>query len=279
MVRVAAAQVAIDVDDPDATWRGAVQLLTQAVSEGADLVVLPELVTTGSGFADAAEATRRAEPLDGPTVTALRELSAEHGIVLAAGFNETSGLDRPYNSAVVLDRGELLTCYRKTHLWDREKLLFTPGDQPPPLVETGVGRIGLMVCYDLEFPEVTRQLALQGAQILVAPANWPLLGKPAGERPVEVAKAQAAAAQNKTYVVVADRCGADRGEAYTGGSVISDLTGYLLAEAVVEQPGVIAAEIDPALTDDKRLGPHNDAFADLRPELYRTNQADVSELS
>jgi predicted amidohydrolase len=268
VVRVAAAQVAIDVDDPDATWRGAVGLLTRAVSDGADLVVLPELVTTGSGFADAAEATQRAEPVDGPTVTALRQLSAEHGIVLAAGFNETSGLDRPYNSAVVIDRGELLTCYRKTHLWGREKLLFTPGDQPPPVVETGVGRIGLMVCYDLEFPEVTRRVALEGAQILVAPANWPLLGKPAGERPVEVAKAQAAAAQNKAYVVVADRCGADRGEAYTGGSVISDLTGYLLAEAVIEQPGVIAAEIDPALADDKWLGPHNDAFADLRPELY-----------
>jgi 5-aminopentanamidase len=268
MVRVAAAQVAIDVDEPEATWRQAVALLEQAVADGADLVVLPELVTSGSGFADADEATRRAEPVDGPTVTALRELSDKHGIVLAAGFNETSGLDRPYNSAVMIDRGELLTCYRKTHLWDREKLLFTAGDQPPPLVDTSVGRIGLMVCYDLEFPEVTRQLALEGAQILVAPANWPLLGKPAGERPVEVAKAQAAAAQNKAYVVVADRCGADRGEAYTGGSVICDLTGYLLAEAVVERPGLIAAEIDPALTDDKRLGPHNDAFADLRPELY-----------
>ena len=268
MVRVAAAQVAIDVDEPEATWRQTVTLLEQAVADGADLVVLPELVTSGSGFADAAEATRRAESVTGPTVTALRELSAEHGIVLVAGFNEASGLDRPYNSAVVLDRGELLSCYRKTHLWDREKLLFTPGDQSPPVVETSVGRIGLMVCYDLEFPEVTRRLALEGAQILVAPANWPLLGKPAGERPVEVAKAQAAAAQNKVYVVVADRCGADRGEAYTGGSVICDVTGYLLAEAMIEQPGLIAAAIETAQADDKRIGPHNDVFTDLRPELY-----------
>lgn len=268
MIRVAAAQVAIDVDAPDATWRGAVALVEQAVASRADLVVLPELVTTGSGFADAAEATRRAEPVTGPTVTALRELSARHGVVLAAGFNETSGRDRPYNSAVVIDRGELLTCYRKTHLWDREKLLFTPGDHPPPVVTTSLGRIGLLVCYDLEFPEVTRRLALEGAQIIVAPANWPLLGKPAGERPVEVAKAQAAASQNKVYVVVADRCGADRGEAYTGGSVICDLSGYLLGEATIEQPGLICADLEPDRTDDKWLGPHNDAFADRRPELY-----------
>ena len=268
MIRVASAQVAIDVDDPEATWRGAVELVESAVADGADLVVLPELVTTGSGFADAAEATRRAEPVTGPTVTALRELSGRHGMVLAAGFNEASSLDRPYNSAVVIDRGELLACYRKTHLWDREKLLFTPGDRPPPVVATSIGRAGLCVCYDLEFPEVTRRLALEGAQLLLAPANWPLLGKPAGERPVEVAKAQAAAAQNKVYVVVADRCGADRGEAYTGGSVICDHTGYLLAEAATEQPGVIGADIEPGHTDDKRLGPHNDAFADRRPELY-----------
>ena len=273
-MRVAAAQVAIDVDAPDATWRGAVVLAARAVSDGADLVVLPELVTTGSGFADAAEATRRAEPMDGPTVTALRKLSARHGVVLAAGFNETSGLDRPYNSAVVIDRGELLACYRKTHLWDREKLLFTPGDQPPPVVATSVGRVGLVICYDLEFPEVTRRLGLEGAQLLLAPANWPLLGKPAGERPVEIAKAQAAAAQNKVYVVVADRCGADRGEAYTGGSVICDVTGYLLAEAAIEQPGVIAAAIEVAQADDKRLGPHNDAFADLRPELYKLHRSE-----
>jgi 5-aminopentanamidase len=229
---------------------------------------LPELATTGSTFADAAEATQRAEPATGRTVTALRELSARHGVVLVAGFCETSGLDRPYNSAVLVDRGDLLACYRKTHLWDREKLLFTPGADAPPVVGTNMGRIGLVICYDLEFPEVTRRLAGQGAQLITAPANWPLLPKPAGERPIEIAKAQAAAAQNKVFIAVADRCGTDRGEEWTGGSVICDLSGYLLAEATIGRPDVVCAEIDPDLADDKRLGPHNDAFDDLRPELY-----------
>ena len=268
VVRLAVAQTAIDVDDPEATWRGVIAAVEQAAADGADLVVLPELVATGSMFADPAEATRRAEPTTGPTVRGLQELSARHRCVLVAGINETSEQDRPYNSAVLIDRGDLLACYRKTHLWGREKELFTPGDEPPPVVATSVGRVGVAICYDLEFPEVTRRLAREGAQVLVAPANWPLLGKPAGERPVEVAKAQAAASQNKVFVAIADRCGTDRGEAWTGGSVICDHTGYLLAQAAVGEPDVVFATIDPEQTDDKWLGPHNDAFGDLRPELY-----------
>jgi predicted amidohydrolase len=268
VIRVAVGQLPIDIDNPAATWQGVVEAVERAAGGGADLVVLPELVSTGSTFADAAEATGRAEPITGPTVRGLSELSDRHGCVLVSGFAETSGADRPYNSAVLIDRGAVLACYRKTHLWDREKLLFTPGAEAPPVVDTSVGRIGLVICYDLEFPEVTRRLAAQGAQVITAPANWPLLPKPDGERPIEIAKAQAAAAQNKVFVAVADRCGTDRGERWTGGSVICDLSGYLLAEATIGRPDVVCAAIDPALTDDKRLGPHNDAFADLRPELY-----------
>lgn len=272
MTRLAVAQVALDIDDPTGTWRAVVAAVERAVAGGADLVVLPELVSTGASFTDAAEATERAEPVTGPAVTALRELSARHGVVLVAGFAETSGLDRPYNSAVLLDRGNLLACYRKTHLWDREKVLFTPGSEAPPVVATRVGRIGLVVCYDLEFPEVTRRLAIQGAQVITAPANWPLLPKPAGERPIETARAQAAAAQNKVYIAVADRCGNDRGEPWTGGSVICDVTGYLLAEARIGEPDVVCAAIEPDLTNDKWLGAYNDAFADLRPELYELHR-------
>lgn len=266
-MRVAVCQVPLDADDPAGTWMAVTQAVDRAVAAGADLVVLPETTTTGL-LADRHEATARAEPLTGPTVTRLRDLAERSRLVLVAGWCETSGLDRPYNSAVVIDRGTLVGHYRKTHLWDTEKLLFTPGSAAPPVVDTSVGRLGLTICYDIEIPEVVRLLAHRGAQIVVAPANWPLLPTPAGERPIEIAKAQAVAAQNRVFVAVADRCGTDRGQEWTGGSVVVDVTGYLLARAAPGRPDVVCVTLDPAAADDKRLGPFNDAFADLRPELY-----------
>lgn len=98
-----------------------------------------------------------------------------------------------YNSAAVVGPDGLLAVYRKTHLWDREKLWFTPGSEPPPVVETPFGRIGVAVCYDLDFPELTRGLALAGADLIALPANLSLFPRPEGERPVEIALAQATA--------------------------------------------------------------------------------------
>lgn len=269
MTQVAVCQVALDVDDPTGTWRAVGEAVERAADAGAEVVVLPELTTTGGSFADAAEATARSEPLTGPTTEGLRALSDRHQIVLAAGFCEASGLERPYNSALLFDRGDLLGSYRKTHLWDREKVLFCPGDEPPKVHATSLGRVGMVVCYDLEFPEVTRRLAVDHAQIVAAPANWPLLPKPPGERPIEIAKAQAAAAQNKIFVAIADRVGSDRGLPWTGGSVICDVSGYLVAEAATGKPDVVWADLDLAAADDKTLGPYNDAFGDLRPEMYQ----------
>ena len=269
MPQVAVCQVALDVENAAGTWRAVVDAVEQAAEAGAELVVLPELTSTGSSFADAEEAAARAEPLTGPTVEGLATLSDRHGIVLVAGFCEVSGLERPYNSAVLLDRGALAGHYRKTHLWDSEKLLFCAGPEPPRVHSTSLGRVGVVVCYDLEFPEVTRRLAAERAQIVAAPANWPLLPKPVGERPIEIAKAQAAAAQNKIFVAIADRVGSDRGSSWTGGSVICDVSGYLVAEAATGKPDVVWADLDFTAADDKTLGPHNDAFGDLRPELYQ----------
>ena len=269
---VAACQLRIDIDDPEANRRAVVEAVTAAAGRGARLVVLPELVTSGYVFADLAEARARAEALDGPTVRLLAELSAAHGVVLVAGFCERSDGERPFNSLVVLDRGELVSCYRKTHLWGSEKDVFAAGDAPAPVVDTSAGRLAAMICYDLEFPEMVRDVALRGAQVVVAPSNWPQNSPPAGERAPEVVKAQAGAAVNRVFVVVADRCGRERGVDWIGGSVICDVEGYPVAGPADGGETVLVAELDLTRADDKSLGAWNDAVADRRPDLYRGSE-------
>lgn len=250
-----------------------VAAVREAAGRGARLVVLPELAVCGYVFADAAEARAAAEPLDGPTVALLAALSAELGCVLVAGLAELGADGAVFDSAVLVEGGRLRAAYRKAHLWGREAELFAAGEAAPPVVDTAVGRVALMICYDLEFPEWVRIAAQAGAEVVAVPANWPWLARPAGERPLEVLKAQAAAGAYRVHVVVADRCGPERGVDWIGGSVVCSATGFLLAgpataagERAVRT--VLTAELDPALARDKSLGPHNDALADRRPALY-----------
>ncbi len=232
--------------------------------------MLPELVTSGYVFADPDEARGYAESSSGPTVSLFARLSAEHQIMIIGGWCERAEADRLYNSAAVVDRGEVLATYRKTHLWDREKLIFTPGDEPPPVINTRLGSLGVMVCYDLEFPELVAEVARRGAQLIAAPSNWPAgVPVPAGQRPVEVIKAQAGAAVNRIAIAVADRCGPERGVDWLGASLICGTDGYLLAGPAVGESALLWADVNLAAARDKRLGPHNDAFTDRRPELYR----------
>lgn len=230
---------------------------------------MPELASSGYAFTDPAEARRLAEPLDGPFVTALADRSRRFGCVLVAGLAERDG-ERVRNSAVVLDGGELLTVHRKVHPGGSEGAIFTAGDQPVPVVPTSIGRVAPLVCYDLEFGELVQSAARRGAQLLAAPVNWPADGAPpSGERPMDVSRAQAMAAMFRLFVVVADRCGVERGQHWVGGSVIVGPDGYPLAgPAPAPVPTELWAEMDPTLADDKRLGPHNDVFADRRPEAY-----------
>ena len=273
MTTVAACQVRIDIDDPDATWRAVTVAVHSAAESGAEVVVLPELACTGSAFRSIAEAAERAEEVDGPTATRLARLSSDLGLVLIYGFAERNADGtRPYNSALLIDRGQILAAYRKTHLWDTEKLIFDVGSEPAPVVSTSVGRVAVMICYDLEFPEMVRDVAICGAQLIAVPANWPAYPKPPGERPVDVVKAQAGAVMNHVYVAVADRCGAERGVDWYGSSVICDVTGYPLAGPASGEPTVLVAEVDMSRADDKRIGPHNDAFGDRRLDLAWTTE-------
>ena len=267
---IAVAQLAIAVGEPDANRQAAADAVAEAAGAGARLVVLPELCDSGYVFASADEARGLASPAaDNDTLREWRSLAQAHRLVIVGGFCELGADGRLYNSAALVDASGTRAVYRKAHLWDREKLVFTPGDAPPPVVDTEVGRVAVMVCYDLEFPEWVRLAALDGADLIAAPVNWPAVSWPAGERPAEVIKAQAAAATNGVFVAVADRCQAERGVSWISGSVIAGPDGYPLAGPVLaDRATLLTAICDLPRARDKSLSGYNDLLADRRPELY-----------
>jgi predicted amidohydrolase len=267
---VACCQTAPRIGELDANRALAARAIEDAAAGGAQVVVLTELCSSGYVFRGAAEARALAEPADGPTLTGWAEQCRRHGIVVVGGFCELDQDGVVRNSAALVDASGVRTVYRKAHLWDRESLVFIPGDDPPPVVDTEHGRIGVMVCYDIEFPEWVRLAALEGAQLLAAPANWPAdAAPPVGGIPGEVIRAQANACVNRMFVAVCDRTGSERGVDWVGGSVIVDPDARLLAGP---PPGggeaLLLADCELRLADDKRTSERNDALADRRPELY-----------
>lgn len=263
MLTVAAVSPTIRMGDLDGNLARIVRGIQDAAGCGAGLIVLPELATSGYVFTDREEATSLALSRDDARWHAVHAVIPE-GVVAVVGYCETAGSDL-FNSAAVLTRAARLADYRKAHLWGAESLVFMPGDAAGILVDTNFGRLGVAVCYDNEFPEVPRNLALAGADILALPVNWPLVPRPEGEHPPELIQAMAAARSSRLPTVIADRHGAERGVAWTGGSSIIDEQGWVV-EAF--RSGLSLAAVSLADARDKGLPPHNDLFADRRPELY-----------
>jgi predicted amidohydrolase len=270
MTLIAAAQFGPVLGDTGANRDAAARAVREAAAAGAELAVLPELSDSGYVFTGPDEARGLATPADGsPTLDRWQKLATEHGVVIVGGFCELGDDGLLYNSAALVDASGTRAVYRKAHLWDREKLVFTPGAGAPPVIGLPFGRVAVMVCYDLEFPEWTRLAALDGADLIAAPVNWPAAPCPPGERPAEVVKAQAGASVNGVYVVVADRCRRERGVDWISGSVIIGPDGYPLAGPVLaDHPEVLVADCDLAATRDKRINSRNDLLGDRRPELY-----------
>jgi 5-aminopentanamidase len=281
---IAVAQLPIAIGEPDANRKVAAAAVAEAAAAKARLVVLPELCDSGYVFGDdasqaSAEAGALASPADDSvTLRQWQALAAEHDLVIVGGFCERGADGRLFNSAAVVDASGIRAIYRKAHLWDKEKLVFTPGDAPPPVVDTAIGRVGVMICYDLEFPEWVRLPAIAGADLLAAPVNWPAVARPAGERPAEVIKAQAAAATNGIFVAVADRCQAERGVSWVSGSLIAGPDGYPLAGPVFDdRPVVLTVACKLQKARDKSLDGDNDLLADRRPTLYTQQKPEARD--
>jgi predicted amidohydrolase len=269
LVTVACVQLAPVMGDAARAAAAIGEAVRAAADRGANVVVLPELANCGYMFTGIDELRAAAEPLDGPYVSRLVDLASALDLAIVSGFAELGEPGCAHNSAVLVDRDGVRASYRKAHLWNTEKTSgFTPGVEAPPVVDTAKGRIGIMICYDLEFPEWVRIAALGGADLLCVPVNWPLYPRPEGERPGEIIRVQADAAVNRMFIAVADRVGRERGQDWLGGTVIVDADGYPVSSIRLGEEHIATGTLDLSTARDKSISPLNDVHADRRPELY-----------
>ena len=267
-VRVSCRQLAPEVGDVDGNRERAREAVRAAVDEGARRVVLPELCTSGYVFASPEEARATAQAAHGGALEEWAQEAARGGAIVVGGFCELGAGDVLHNSAAMVGPEGVLAVYRKTHLWDREKLFFAPGADPPPVLDTPLGRIGMAICYDTSFPELMRGLALRGAELLAIPTNNPAFPRPDGQDPLELTAIRAHAYFNRVFVACCDRVGEERGVPFLGSSIVTDEQGWALATAPLGRTAAVTAECDLAAARDKRWGERNDVFGDRRPELY-----------
>ncbi len=228
----------------------------------ADLFVLPELFNTGYVFQSHEEINRLAEPADGNTAQFLKQLALEKQTRIVAGIAEKRN-SNIYNACLLVGPG-LHSVYRKIHLFDTEKLWFTPGDQPFFVVDAGIAKLGMMICFDWIFPESMRTLALKGADIVCHPSNLVL--------PYCQQAMITRCLENNVFAITANRIGAERRDhaeaQFTGQSQITGPRGQVLASAGELEETVLVAEIDIEAARNKQLNSRNDLFNDRHPEFY-----------
>lgn len=262
-LRVRCHELAPFIGDLERNRRLIEKAIRDAMAAAVQLLVLPELATSGYHLT-AVEGRSCALTADAEVFQRWAQmLSTEAALVV--GFCERDGPNL-YNSAAVIDHSGVVDIYRKTHLWDTEKNIFTAGSARPAVVDTPAGRLGVLVCYDLEFPEMPRQLALAGADLIAVPTNWPFVERPAGEHPAEVVQAMAAARASSVAIACCDRGGDERGTTWTRGTVVAGTDGWLLGTK--NRHGQLDVTVD-LVASRRSISPRNHVHDDRRPELYR----------
>jgi predicted amidohydrolase len=267
-VRVAVAQIEPRLGDSPANLDSCCEAISQAAAAEAELVVLPECALSGYLFAERAAAFDAAHPIPGLETETLERVCRATGVSCVLGILERSGGEL-YNSALALGPDGVVGLHRKTHLpvlgVDR---FVVPGDKPPPVLELAGARVGIEICYELRFPEVTRSLALAGAELIVNPTNWPPNASALADFFIRTR-----AAENRVWIVAANRVGTEAGGSFIGRSQVVDPSGMRIAE-LDQRAGLLTVELDPADAHEKDLimaaGDYEvHLFADRRPELYR----------
>ncbi|MFF8194427.1 carbon-nitrogen hydrolase family protein [Streptomyces bobili] len=231
----------------------------RAAAAGAGLLVAPEMFLTGYAIGD--DIAHLAEPADGDSADAVADLAGRHGLAVAYGYPERDG-ETVYNSAQLISAdGVRLANYRKTHLFGCfERDHFTPGDQPVVQAELGGLTVGLMICYDVEFPENVRAHALAGTGLLVVPTAQMHPFQFVAESMIPVR-----AFENQMYVAYVNRVGPEGEFEFVGLSTLAGPDGVARARAGREEE-LVFADADPAFVAVSREA--NPYLKDRRPGLY-----------
>jgi predicted amidohydrolase len=268
MPRFAAVQTNPHLLDPDANRERILASFAELSRRDVQVAVFPECALSGYGLTPE-EAEQFSESIPGPTTARLIQACADHRMYAALGLLEKDSLGHIYNTSVLIGPEGLLGKYRKTHLpfLGVDRFLAAGGVIPAPF-STPYGEVGMLICYDLRFPEPLRVLALKGAHVVLISTAWP---REARLYPDFLARTRAA--ENGLFIVAANRVGEERGTVYLGHSLIAGPDGQILAEAGGEAEEMLLVDIDLSQSERKKRvfvpGEYElDLFEDRRPELY-----------
>ena len=255
-IKAAAVQFNIALGNIDKNLSYVTAKLRELAQDGVELAVLPEMWSCGFAYRELNQLAQRTPVL----VRQLQDLSRELSIVIVGSLPEPHG-EKVYNTAYVIDRGAVAGSYRKMHLFSlmNEDRHLDRGERHL-VADTSVGRIGVIICYDLRFPELSRRLAVEGADIIVVPGEWP---KPREEHWRTLLRARAI--ENQLFVIAANTCGMVGKLDFFGYSMIIGPKGEMLAEAGYDN-GEPTALLDPA--EAKQWRESITCFQDRRPECY-----------
>jgi predicted amidohydrolase len=261
--RAAVVQTLAVLGDLEANIAIVTAAVEDAVRQNAQLVVLPECMNTGYLFDSADHCRSLAELLDGRYVQALSRLCETYGLHIASGFTERDAeTGKVFNSGLLLDdTGALILHYQKQFLATHDQNWFAVGERGCPVVDTKLGRVGLLICFDGRIPEIARVLALQGAEVILDMANFFAMDQADLWVP-------ARAFENGVWFVAATKAGVERSIYYPGGSMIVAPDGSLKARIANDTHGVAVAEVDPGAALRKGWPGGGERIRDRSPGAY-----------
>ena len=268
IMKIAGVQMDVKFGDIDGNIGRMIDRLRETVDNGACLTIFPECSVTGYCFKSLEEAREYAQPIPGDATGRIADACEELDTYAVFGMVEAAG-DDTYNAAVMTGPTGVLGSYRKIHLPFLGLDQFSNyGDRPFQVVDAGDLKVGMNICYDSAFPESSRALSIDGADLIALPTNWP----PGAENVANYA-INTRAMENGVYYAAINRVGDERGFSFIGRSSICDPSGKTLAKAEHRNEEILYAEIDPAAARMKQVvrvpGEHAiDRMADRRPEMY-----------